>query len=344
MKKHIWLCIITGICLLLAACSQKDSLIRGFSNQAASDSCDFESISNLDSLADLSTDPEVAENFKRIVNDLYTEQNIDKTVQLLEVLEDHDYQNPDVAKAVADAYWGNNEGIMRLIEDESYQSLLDFSYYGPVEGIHKVQKEQMENLTKQMTVTEKIAFWEKIDNASSKIEAWKDLVPLGTQDFAEYTSEMSLTEKLDLIEGLPYGLEPPDIITAEDVNSYIDKNGIEIQTVSGNDGYYDYPQNQRFRWRNREIMYNGDIWTDTAVRYIGDFAVIETEVEYLNQNYEIKHRNMHTMYFRDTELDIKGDIDVFKYAPPYLFSITKEQTDIFKVDDTDHAQVIYSVK
>ena len=345
MKKHIWICTITGVCLLLAACSKKDSLIKGFSDQAARESCDFELINNLDALSEFSTDAEVAENFIRIVNDLYVEQDIDRTVQLLDVLEKHDYQNPDVAKSVADDYWGNNEGIMRLIEDENYQSLFKFSYYGPVDGINRVRNNHMENLTKQMTVMDKLELWEKIDDSNYKINDWKDMIPLSTQDFAEYTSGMSLTEKLDLIEGLPFGLEPPpDIISAEDINSYIDKNGVEIQTVSGAGGYYDSPQNQRFRWRNREIMYNGDIWTDTAVRYIGDFAVIETDVEYLNKYYEIKHKYVHTMYFRDTELGIEGDIDVFKYAPPYLFSITKSKTDIFKVDNVGFASVVYSVE
>ena len=344
MKKNFRICIMACICLFLAACSKKDSLIKAFSDQAASESCDFESIDNLDLLSGLSSDPEVAESFSQIITDLSTEQNTDKVVQLLNVFEKNDYQNPEVAKCVADTYWGNNEGIMRLIEDENYEPLLKLSYYGPVEGVKKVGNDQIENLTEQMTIMDKVELWKKIDDASYGIKGWKDMIPLSTQDFSEYTSEMSLTEKLDFLEELPSGIETPDIINAEDVNSYINNNGIEIQTTSGSGGYYDYPQNQRFRARNRKIMPNGDIWTDTAIRYIGDFAVIETDVEYLNSYYEIKHKNIHAMYFRGTELDIEGNIDVFKYAPPYLFSITESKTDIFEVDNTQHAYVIYSVE
>ena len=91
-------------------------------------------------------------------------------------------------------------------------------------------------------------------------------------------------------------------------------------------------------------MRSGDIYTDTAIRYIGDFAVIETEIEYLNSYYEIKHKNEHTMYFRDTKLAIDGDIDIFKYAPPYLFSIAKSKTEIFEVDNNSYAPVLYTVK
>ena len=190
---------------------------------------------------------------------------------------------------------------------------------------------------------DKVGLWEKLEDNSS-LRDWKDMIPFTKEEVSEHTAGMALPEKLKFIEEIPSDLNLPDVITADDVNTYIEKYGHDIYTSSGSGGYYDNRRNQRFKARNREIMGSGDIYTDTAIHYLGDFAVIETEIEYLNSLYEIKHRNEHTMYFRDIRLDIDGDVDIFKYAPPYLFSITKTKTEIFEVDNSSYARVLYTVE
>lgn len=343
MNRFIRICMVVGIALLLSACGEKDAMLTNIRKEVDNETYNFSNARYIEVLSECSTDEKVAEEFIQLISRLKEENKTEGIEQLLLAFEAQEYNNPQVAECVADLYWSSKEDIMQLIEDDSYDKLISLDYYGPVNGIKKVESGQIMELTAQMTLMDKVALWEKI-NDSWNLREWGDMIAFNADEVSEYTAGMTLTEKLDFAENLPGELELPDVITAADVNSYIEKNGIEIQMSSGSGGYYDSPGNQRFHARKREIMRSGDIYTDTAIRYIGDFAVIETEIEYLNSYYEIKHKNEHTMYFRDTKLAIDGDIDIFKYAPPYLFSITKSKTEIFEVDNNSYAPVLYTVK
>ena len=54
-----------------------------------------------------------------------------------------------------------------------------------------------------------------------------------------------------------------------------------------------------------------------------------------------RHRQEET---RHTKLGIEGDIDIIKYAPAYLFSMTRIKTEIFNVDNNEYAQVLYTIE
>ena len=322
---------MVGLSLLLSACGKKDTLVKDVSKEVNNETYNFSRINNIESLSDYSSDSEVAQKFIHLITNLNAENKTEGIVELLREFEKQNYKNSEVAECVAGFYWSNKDEIMQLIND-SDSILLSLDYYGPVEGIKKVESNQIKELTDQMILTDKIELWKKI-NESSRLETWKDMIPFTQEEVSDYTSGMTLNEKLTFIDGLPYGLDLPYVITAEDVNTYIEKNNRNIYTSSGHGGYYDEPRNRRFNARNRKIMSNGSIYTDTAIRYLGDFAVIETEIEYLDSYYKTRYIHEHTMYFRDTEVCIEGDVDIFKYAPPYLFSITENKTEIFDVDN-----------
>ena len=343
MKRFIRICMMVGIALLLSACGEKDAMLINIKKEVDNKTYQFATARYIEELSNYSSDDTVAEELIQLITRLSKENKTEGIEQLLLTFEAQEYNNPQVAECVADLYWSSKEEIIQLIENESFEKLISLDYYGPVNGIKKVESGQIKELTAQMTLMDKVELWKKLHDSWSFME-WGDMIPFTADEVLEYTSGMTLTEKLDFAQNLPDELELPDVITAADVNSYIEKNGIEIQTSSGSGGYYDSPGNQRFHARKREIMRSGDIYTDTAIRYIGDFAVIETEIEYLNSYYEIKHKNEHTMYFRDTKLAIDGDIDIFKYAPPYLFSIAKSKTEIYEVDNNSYAPVLYTVK
>lgn len=343
MKRFIQICMIVGIAMFLSACGETDAMLMNIKKEVDNETYKFSTVRYIEVLSDCSSNNEVAEEFIQIIKELKEENKTEGIEELLHTFEKQEYKNPQVAECVAELFWDNKDAIMQLIKDDSYDGLLSLDYYGPVSGIKKVDSDQIKGLIEHMTLLDKIEFWKQIKD-SLHINAWKDMIPFTAEEVSEYTSGMTLDEKLDFAKELPRELELPDLITAEDVNSYIEKNGLEIQTSSGSGGYYDNPRNQNFHARNRKIMSNGDIYTDTAIHYLGDFAVIETEIEYLNSYYEIKHKNAHTMYFRDTVIAIDGDVDIFKYAPPYLFSITKSKTEIFDVDNNGSASVLYTVK
>ena len=268
---------MVGISLLLSACGKKDTLVKDVSKEINNETYNFSRINNIESLSEYSSDSEVAQKFIQLITNLNEENKTEGIVELLQEFEQQNYKNPEVAECVADFYWSNKDEIMQLINDGDDNKLLSLDYYGPVEGIKKVTYNQMKELADQMALTDKIELWKKI-NESSRLETWKDMIPFTQEEVSNYTSGMTLNEKLTFIDGLPYGLDLPYVITADDVNTYIEKNNRDIYTSSGQGGYYDNPLNQRFNARNRKIMSNGSIYTDTAIRYLGDFAVIETEM------------------------------------------------------------------
>ncbi len=343
-KASISLCaLVIIVMLLLTACGKKDAMLKGISEEINNETYRFSKIKNIDMLSECSSDPEVAGQLIQLITALSEENKIEGIEKLLKTFEEHNYSSPEVAECVANIFWSSNEGILRLIDDDRFERILRLDYYGPVSGVKKIGLSQMQNVTEQMTLMDKVELWKKM-NDNFALANLRNMISFTEKEVSEYTTGMTLPEKLVFLEEIPDNLDMPNVITADDVNTYIEENEREIYTSSGLGGYYDNLWNRNFRARNRVIMQNGDIYTDTAIRYLGDFAVIETDIEYLNSTYEIQHRKEHTMYFRDTEIDIDGDIDTIKYAPPYLFSITKSKTEIFEVDNEYYARMLYTVQ
>ena len=156
-------------------------------------------------------------------------------------------------------------------------------------------------------------------------------------DDKDFKTKLSVAENFNKLEF--YG---PVEITSDDVDKYVAENEVSITMKNNEGGYYD-DSNNRFKTKSRDIQSSGDIIT-TSAQYFGDFAILNTDREYLDTYYQIHHSYTHELYFRKCHLYDIDKIDNFKYAPPYLFSTYEGKTVIFEVDGKYSASIIYTVE
>lgn len=332
MKKTITI-LITLLLILLLCCScsspqeQITSSIQkglGFSDTSALSVSDFTSLLSSQKISSYSEDEPLFDSINDTASSLISNHDWSSFCLLVESLDCAGYHNNSLLTAIS------NQLSQLSVSDilSAYSNLSapeNLNFYAPC---FDISEESISSLT----------FSQKCTLASQYSWAISRYSILTPEDVELGIANYSFAEKLALADHFATHAVDLPVISRTDVDEYTDANRVVIYSERNSEnGYY---STHSYRNLYRDIQSDGDIIT-TSWSYFGDFALQHYEREYLDPYYQIHTSTRMIMYFRDKELPGLDTIDEMIYAPPYLFSLVGNNVQIYDVDTSTTASLIF---